>query len=150
MVELNFSSLVILFAVGAVIVFLIMYKSEKKFVTVEINRTKVNAEIADNFAKKSMGLMFREKLGKNEGMLFVFDKEDYYNFWMANVSFPLDFIWIGKNKTIVDITENAQPCKIICSSFTSDKKAQYVLEVNAGFIEENKIRISNKADFKIN
>ncbi len=144
MVELNYPFLVLVFAVVFVIVFLAYYKSDKKFIIVEIDGIKVNAEVADNFAKQATGLMFKEKLGKNDGMLFVFDEEDYHKFWMMNVKFPLDFIWISSNKTIVDVTENAQPCLINCTNFTSKKKAQYVLELNAVFVKENKIKIGNK------
>ncbi len=150
MVELNYPFPVLVFVVVFVIVFLAYYKSDKKFAVVESNDIRVNAEVADNFAKQAAGLMFREKLGKNDGMIFVFRKEDYHKFWMMNVKFPLDFIWIGSNKTVVDVTENAQLCLVNCTNFTSKEKAQYVLEVNAGFIKENKILIGTKSDFRIN
>ncbi len=144
MVELNYPFLVLIFALVFVTVFLAYYKSDKKFAVVEIDGIKVNAEVANNFAKQAVGLMFREKLGKNDGMIFVFGKEDYHKFWMMNVKFPLDFIWISGNKTVVDVTENAQPCLINCTSFTSKGKAQYVLELNTGFVKENKIKVGDK------
>ncbi len=149
MVEVNFPVIAALVVLVFAVAFFILYKSEKKIVPIDVNGTKVNAEVADNFAKKSVGLMFRDSLGKNDGMLFPFDSEGYYQFWMSNVKFPLDFIWIGKNKTIVDITENARPCTINCTTFTSQKKAQYVLEVNAGFVKEHKIKIGSKVDFSL-
>ena len=153
MVEINFPSLVGLFALGTAVTIIVLYvffsKSEKKFTTVEINGVRVNAEVADNFVKKSAGLMNRESLGKNDGMLFVFASEDYHKFWMKNMMIPLDFIWISGNKTIVDITENVQPCISGCPNFTSQEKAQYVLEVNAGFAKENKIKVGEKVNFVI-
>lgn len=148
MAELNFTYFVVLLAI-LIVVFIAFYKFEKKFTTVEINGVKIHSEVADNFAKKASGLMFRDKLGKNEGMLFPFDSGGYHKFWMMNVKFPLDFIWIDGNKTIVDVTENAQPCLVSCKSFTSKEKAQYVLEVNAGFVAKNRIKSGEKADFDL-
>src|SRR5213594_3570416 len=69
-----------------------------KFTTVKIGNATVNAEIADNSLKRMMGLMFRSSLGENDGMLFAFNSENYYTFWMMNTSIPLDIIWINSTK----------------------------------------------------
>src|SRR3989344_4541488 len=71
---------------------------------------KINVEIADDNEERMKGLMFRERLDENAGMLFVFEDEQYQAFWMKNTLIPLDIIFIGKNLEIVDI-ENAVPCK---------------------------------------
>lgn len=101
---------------------------------------KLNVEIADSSAEIIKGLMHREKLGENEGMLFVFPDEDYRNFWMKNTLIPLDLLFIAANGTIVDMKESFQPCKTeFCESYKSKEKAKYVLEVNGGFAGENEI-----------
>ncbi|PIN94539.1 hypothetical protein COU53_03255 [Candidatus Pacearchaeota archaeon CG10_big_fil_rev_8_21_14_0_10_30_48] len=102
-------------------------------------------EIANNEMKRSQGLMFRQILSENEGMLFVFPKEDNYNFWMKNTLIPLDIIWISKNEEIVFIEKNVLSCKEDpCQIYTSPKKALYVLEINSGQTEEIGINIGDK------
>lgn len=107
----------------------------------------VQVEIADTDAKREAGLMYRESLPENKGMLFIFDYEAPHGFWMKNTYFPLDIIWIDKDKRIVDIKANASLCKEICENFFPRDKALYVLEVNAGFAERHKIKIGDKVSF---
>ena len=108
------------------------------------NLVKLNVEIADDNDERAKGLMFREKLDENEGMLFVFDDESYQTFWMKNMLIPLDLIFIGKNFEIVGI-KNAEPCKTEnCILYQSSKPAMYVLEVNNGFAVKNNIKTGNK------
>lgn len=108
----------------------------------------VSAEIADTESKRKLGLMFRKSLPKNQGMLFVFEREDNYSFWMKNMQISLDIIWIDKDKRIADIKTNAPPCKDSCSGIMPQEKTQYVLEVNAGFVERNRIKIGDRVDFQ--
>ena len=106
-------------------------------------------EIADTARKREIGLMNREYLNSNNGMLFVFDQAGVYNFWMKNVLIPLDMIWIDENNKIIFIKENAEPCKTEkCESFGSDEKALYILEVNGGVAEEMGLEIGDKVEFE--
>ncbi|MFH1507762.1 MAG: DUF192 domain-containing protein [Candidatus Omnitrophota bacterium] len=107
----------------------------------------VQVEVVDSPEDRSRGLMFRDKLGEKEGMLFIFDERGRHNFWMKNMQFPIDIIWINQDKVIVDIRKNIPPCKNECPSYTPQINAKYVLEVNAGFIEKNKIGIGDRANF---
>lgn len=91
--------------------------------------------------------MFRSSLSGNGGMFFIFEKEGSYNFWMKNMNFALDIIWIDADKKIVDIRENNQPCKESCKSLIPAGQAKYALEVNAGFIKKNKIKIGEQVNF---
>jgi len=77
----------------------------------------INVEIVDTNAERARGLMFRESLCGNCGMLFAFDDLDYRSFWMKNTLMPLDIIFID---------------------------ARYVLEVNGGFTKENNINVGDK------
>jgi uncharacterized membrane protein (UPF0127 family) len=74
-------------------------------------------------------------------MIFVFDKPDYYSFWMKDMRFTLDFIFIKDNE-IVDLLENIQP-QSYPKTFTSKKPADKVIEVKAGTIKNLKIKIGN-------
>lgn len=103
----------------------------------------------DSEAQKMRGLMYRESLAWKSGMLFIFDKEAQYSFWMKNMLIPLDIIWIDSNKKIVDITQDALPCKgqAACESIIPVAGAKYVLEVNSGFTDKNQIKIGDFVDF---
>ena len=108
------------------------------------NLIKINVEVADDDNEKITGLMFREKLEENSGMLFVFDSENYQTFWMKNTLIPLDIIFIGKDFKIIDI-KTAVPCKKDpCALYRPSEPAKYVLEVNGNFTIENDIGIGDK------
>ena len=105
---------------------------------------RVNVEIADDNEEITKGLMYRENLNENEGMLFIFDDENYQTFWMKNTLIPLDIIFIDKNFKIVDI-KNAVPCREDpCTLYKSIKPAKYILEVNSNFTVGNDVKIGNK------
>ena len=109
---------------------------------------KVNVEIADDNYERQQGLMFRESLNENNGMVFVFEDENFQSFWMKNTLIPLDIIFIDKNFKIVDI-KNAMPCnEDPCAAYDSAKPAKYVLEVNGGFAAKNSIEAGDKVDLK--
>jgi len=117
---------------------------EKKTITIvnaDGKEIKINVEIAADPFKQARGLMFRDKLGENEGMLFVFNKPAKYGFWMVNTTIPLDAIFFDENKRVVDIIK-MEPCRTMadyCKVYAPKAEAKYVLEVNQGFAEKNKI-----------
>ena len=103
---------------------------------VTIHNHSFIVEIADEPAEWTQGLMYRTSLPQNHGMLFDFGKEAPRNFWMKNTKIPLDMIFIGENKQIVQITTQAQPCTSEPCQTYSSPPARYVLEINAGFSKE--------------
>jgi len=107
------------------------------------NNQVIWAEIADTHEQQAKGLSGRNNLANNFAMLFVFDKESYRNFWMPDMNFALDIIWLDEDYRVVDITENVQPMPgrdlDDLPRYTNQNPAQYVLEVNAGFSEDNKL-----------
>ena len=97
-----------------------------------INNSCFNIEIADTQAKQEYGLMNRTSMPEQSGMLFVFDKEGEYTFWMKDTLIPLDMIRIDSGLNIVGIKE-AAPCLIEtnqCPTYNPGKPASYVLEIN--------------------
>lgn len=105
-------------------------------------------ERAEALAHQAKGLMYRESLDEDGGMLFVFTGEAKRTFWMKNTLIPLDLIFINGDKKIVEVKENFEPCREDnCPSYTSNVKAQYVLEVNAGFVQKNQIQIGEEVVF---
>jgi len=108
-----------------------------------------NVEIADTPEKRRAGLMNRESLAIDSGMLFTFEKEGIYNSWMKNTLIPLDIIWLNKDNEIIFIKENAQPCRTEqCETFGPEKKAKYMLEINGGLAEKIGVKTGDEIKFK--
>ncbi|MBD3210812.1 hypothetical protein GF318_05505 [Candidatus Micrarchaeota archaeon] len=141
--ELAFLFLAILLILVFIFYFVSAHGERKKITlaNAEGKELGIEVEVADNLTTRAKGLMGRTSLGENEGMLFVFDRPDYYGFWMLNTTIPLDAIFLDENGTVVDVKE-MDPCGINvlnCSLYTPEKKAKYVIEVNKGFSEEHHI-----------
>ncbi len=92
--------------------------------------TRLDIEIADTDYEIQTGLMYREGMEQNQGMLFVFPDMAYHSFYMKNTLIPLDLIFIDDQLRVVTIKQNAQPLDE--SGIPSEVPVQYVLEVNAG------------------
>ncbi len=104
---------------------------------VEVKGERFYVEIADDDASRQMGLMFRDELADNRGMLFIFPREAPRAFWMRNTRIPLDIIYLDAELQVVHIVANARPCHTSrCPSYPSRFPAQYVLEINAGLSEQ--------------
>ncbi len=150
--------LVIIFIITAIVLIAVFSSfadnravSDKAEITpVCFNGRCFNAEVASSFSARMKGLMGRESLAEDVGMIFSFSGEDKHAFWMKNTLIPLDIIWISKNKEIVYIAKNVQPCKsLICSSVSPDKLAKYVLEINGGKADEIGLKTGDKAEFEL-
>lgn len=113
-----------------------------------INSHCIEIERAVTPQQQSRGLMFRESLCNECGMLFVFGGETMQGFWMKNTLIPLDMIWINAEKKIIGIT-TAVPCTANpCTVYNSPAPAKYVLEVNAGFAQAKGIKAGDTAEFE--
>lgn len=125
------------------------FKKHPKTIEITIGSNKIDAELAITPIQQTKGLMFRKNMDKNKGMLFVFKYEAKQTFWMANTYIPLDIIWINKDKKIININQDTQPCNInsLCKTYYSKEKVLYVLETNAGYTKENNIKIGNQVIF---
>ncbi len=92
---------------------------------------RINIEIANTQTTIMRGLMDRDSLKMDHGMLFIFDDEEQRTFWMKNTRFPLDILFIGENKKILYIAEYTTPYST--NPIPGFYPARYVLEVNAGY-----------------
>lgn len=106
---------------------------------------EIKVEVADTDEKRNRGLGGRKKLGENEGMIFTFEIPEKYSFWMKDMRFPLDIIWIDERKEIIAISENISPDTYPTSFFPSDP-VKYVLEVNASWAKKNRIKIGDSIE----
>lgn len=105
-------------------------KSQIIVITVDKHFEYFNVECAVSNSEKTKGLMFRKELGKDEGMLFIWEEDALRQFWMKNTLINLDILFINSDFKIVNIEERAQSgsTRIISSKFP----VKYVLEINAG------------------
>ncbi len=125
-----------------------MQHSSESYTTVTINQAVVRATLADTDAKHEQGLSGHPSLAPDEGMLFIFDHADLYGFWMKDMNFPLDIIWIANNQ-VVGFSENLAPDP------SPERKIYYppepvdrVLEVRSGFVKEQNINVGDKVQIE--
>lgn len=120
---------------------------ELAFVTVAGDTiATIHIEIADTPVSREVGLMYREELGGNQGMLFVFEAESIRSFWMRNTVLPLDMIFVTADYRIVTIHENTIPYTV--RSYISDQPVLYVVEVNGGFCAERGVKLGDLISYQ--
>lgn len=117
---------------------------------VRIGNSSLNVEVADTDAERVQGLSGRVALAENAGMLFIFDAPALYNFWMPNMSFPIDIIWINESRRIIGFEKNAAPLEVGKDAvfYSPPSPIKYALEANAGFVEKNNITAGQQIDFE--
>lgn len=99
---------------------------------VRIGSVAITTEIAQTNQEKIKGLGGRACIDDEQGMLFIYDKPGFYSFWMKDMKFPIDIIWIGSDYRVVDIEKHIKPSTYPKSFTNNAKPAQYVLEIKAG------------------
>lgn len=105
--------------------------------SVEIGGKRFLVEIADTQEKQALGLMYRDELADDRGMVFLFPNEAPRSFWMKNCRIPLDIMYFDKDLKMVSAALSAPPCRTqACPSYPSKAPAMYVLELRAGMATE--------------
>ena len=100
---------------------------------VVLNGQRYTVELALEPKDQALGLMFRDELPADRGMLFIFPDQRMRSFWMKNTRIPLDILYFDDQLRLVSVAENARPCRTpVCSGYPSAGPARYVLELNAG------------------
>ncbi len=108
--------------------------------------THFDIEIADNDYETQTGLMYRNSMEQQQGMLFIFPNEAMHSFYMKNTQFPLDLIYIKEDLTIASFQENAEPFNE--NGLSSKVPVKYVFEVNAGLVQKWQLALGDKVEFK--
>lgn len=98
---------------------------------------------------REKGLSGTTKLEKNEGMLFVFEKDDTWGIWMKDMLIPIDIIWLDNQKKVVYMVKNADPSSYPHTTYRPVRQARYVAELQAGTIERRNIQIGDQAAFDL-
>lgn len=103
----------------------------------------IRVELAVTDEEKQRGLGGREALSDGEGMLFIFDKDAIYPFWMKDMSIPIDIVWIAADGSVVYVLPNLSP-STYPAAFASKDPARYVLELAAGWSERHGLKVGDK------
>lgn len=137
-----------------IIIFLIFWyfkrPSTYETINLRISDRLIRVVLADDFSKRTRGLSGRQQLGEDEGMLFIFPYKDKYSFWMKDMNFPIDIIWISDDK-IVGVEESVDPqidaSVINLKMYHPSEPINYVLELSAGSFQKRNFKIGDLIKF---
>ncbi len=115
---------------------------------VELNGKRYNIEIADDDAERARGLMFRDAMDADHGMLFIHEVQAPQAYWMKNTRIPLDILYFDDAHKLVSMQRDVPPCSLgdQCPPYPSAAPARYVLELNAG--EAAKLKLETGSELK--
>ena len=117
---------------------------------VVLNGERFTVEVAESQQKQALGLMFRDSMPDDHGMLFIFPAEGFRSFWMKNTRIPLDIMYFDEDLKLVSVAENAQPCRTRrCPNYPSEGPAKYVLELNDGKEAELSLRTEDELQLRV-
>ena len=137
----------IIFVVLLVIIFMVRMPNKVGFMkNLQVGPHAYSVEIADTMLAQARGLSGRESLAENSGMLFVFKSPSMQSFWMKDMQFPLDFVWIAEGK-VIGITENV-PFEPATATQSPPAPADMVLELPAGAVQRDGIRVGDVVELK--
>jgi uncharacterized protein len=114
------------------------------------NGKKIRAEIMKTPDEMMRGMMFRDSLAPDRGMLFVHERPGNYPYWMFQVRIPLDIIWLDRDQRIVEISADTPPCKTAasqCPNYGGHALAQFVVELAGGRAAANGLKLGDRLQF---
>ncbi len=109
--------------------------------------TSIDIEVKQDDAGRAEGMMWRRSMEEDQGMLFIMERSEPQSFWMRNTYIPLDIMFIGEDKRIVNIRKNAQPQTL--DPQPSKGNAKYVLEVIGGFSDQFGVEAGDRVEFEV-
>jgi uncharacterized protein len=115
----------------------------RTFITITVPQGEIRAEVADTKSSRELGLSGRVTMKDGEGLLFVFDNPGRYGFWMKDMQFPLDILWINSSGIVVEAVHNATP-ESYPQTYINALPASYVLELKAGQAKEFGLSLGSK------
>jgi uncharacterized membrane protein (UPF0127 family) len=112
---------------------------------------KVKAEVMARDQDMMRGMMFRDSIAPDRGMLFIHTQPGLYRYWMYQVRIPLDIIWMDRAHQIVEISANTPPCQEKsaqqCPNFGGSQPAMFVLELGGGMAQKYGLKVGDRIEF---
>jgi len=126
-------------------------QEQNKTTLVSLGGVNVTASLSTTPDSQSKGLSIKDSLNENEGMLFIFESPQKYSFWMKDMKFPIDIIWINSTGKIVHIEKNLSPCYLLlpCPSYAPNNDSLYVLEVVSNFTNKFGVSVGDSVESEI-
>ncbi len=121
--------------------------TEFKKIKISVGKISLLVELAESPDQHERGLMFREKMGSDEGMLFIFKNEETRFFWMKNTLIDLSIGYFDAKAKLIDIKEMKSGKGVVDSalpSYASEKPAKYALEMSPGWFAKNKVSLGTQ------
>ena len=131
---------------GSIFLFFSKTPTNNQVKILQVGKKSFTVEVADTPDKRQQGLSGRSVLADGTGMLFIFDTPGQYGFWMKDMNFAIDIIWIDENYRIIDIDENLLP-ETYPKVFYPDQPIKFVLEVPAGTVDSYHIATGTVVQF---
>ena len=122
------------------------YRKAVVHVQAEDGEQRLDVEVAENDPQRMHGLMFTESLLDTQGMIFVFQESSVHWFWMKNTLIPLDMVFIGDDRKVVGVHENATPLSL--ARMGVNAASRYVLEVNSGWCRRHGVKAGTQLRFE--
>jgi len=126
-------------------------QEQNKTALVSLGGVNISASLSTTPDSQSKGLSIKDSLNENEGMLFIFESPQKYSFWMKDMKFPIDIIWINSTGKIVHIEKNLSPCYLLlpCPSYAPKNDSLYVLEVVSNFTNKFGVNVGDSVESEI-
>lgn len=147
--EINIKNIIVIFLLILLFVsffYLIIFINKRTVEIVLGEKFSIEAEIADSSMERSLGLSRRESLDRDKGMFFVLKRNTRPGFWMKDMNFDIDIIWIAGNK-IVGI-EHSMDHNDQTRFYYPPRPVNYVLEINTGIAKEAGLKIGDRVQFQ--
>lgn len=133
-----------------VAVYFILEPKLRPHVTLRVGDGVFSAQVLKTEKERTKGLSGRSSLAADEAMLFVYETDGRWPMWMKEMHFPIDIVWLDKNKKVVHIVKNVPPESYPNETFASTEDARYVIEFTAGTVAKKAIMIGGEARFDEN
>lgn len=123
----------------------ISFYLEQSTDTVSINGNLVSVSVVDTEDQRMKGLSGKEKLDPGNGMLFIFDTNDFHGIWMKDMNFPIDILWLDEAKRVVSVKASASPDSYP-EVFRPSAAAKYVIELPKGSLSQYNVSIGQTVE----
>lgn len=138
--------LFVLFVAGLATLYLV-WPQLQPHTTLRIGDGVFTARLAKTFEQRRKGLSGTSELRSTQAFILVYENDGQWPIWMKDMNYPLDIVWLDKDKKVVYIVTNAPPDSYPDTTFTPNKDARYVVELPAGTVSKKSIKINNQATF---
>lgn len=139
----------VLLLVGATALY-VLWPQLQPQTTVRIGDGVFKARVAKTEEARVKGLSDTTHLGQDQALLLVFEREGEWPIWMKDMKYPIDIVWLNKEKKVVHIVKNAPPESYPYEKFIPKRDALYIIELPAGTVTEKSIIIDSQAAFDEN